>query len=321
LDAFRQSIEGNTITELYLRTYYPFVIDNYLLTDLPENLLKRGDFKRCPVLTGFTANEGSLTLAKSGLFGFKSTELKRQQNISHNDMANFLNEFFAYYPSYPHLMNKIISDLILHEYTKLTNLKDDLNLPIALMKTNYFQELSKIIADQSIVCPTYKLSDALAKYGSNVFLYLYSHRVSSSAWPVWYGAVNGDELAFTFGHTIANNNNKPRSVNSLNPWANSKHYYTNNEKILTKEMLGYWANFVRSGDPNNEWDTIKWPTYTLFSREDDTVHFSQSGQYMVFKINGTKISRGYSLEQCKFWSSYLPSLVDEHGIFICLYFK
>lgn len=311
LDAFRQSIEGNLITELYLKTYYTIVIDNELVHNTPEQLLKQGNFKRCPILTGFTANEGSFLIAKSGLLGFKTAELKKQQNISHNDLANFLNEYFAYYPNYPLSISKMVLDLILHEYTKLTTSKDDLNLPLSLIKSNYFSDLSKILADQAFVCPAYKFSDALSKYGANVYLYLYSHRVSSSQWPIWYGAVTGDELAFTFGHTIANN--KQKTTISYNPWANPKHLYTNNEKILTKEIIGYWSNFIKFNNPNSDWESVKWPQYTLYNRDDENVPFSQSGQYMVFKINGTKVSRGYSLEQCKFWNSYLPSLVDQHG--------
>jgi len=297
-----------------LKTYYPLVIDNDLIDGTPDDLLKKGLFKQCPILTGFTANEGSFTIARSGLLGFKISELKKQQNLTHADLFNFLSEYFAYYPNYSKSLNKMVLDLILHEYTKLTNVKDEVNLPSSLMKSSYFNDLSKIIADQACVCPIYKFSDALAKHGSHVYLYLYSHRVSSSPWPIWYGAVTGDELAFTFGHTIANN--KQKTTISYNPWASSRHLYTNNEKILTKEIINYWSSFIKFNNPNSEGgETVKWPHYTLYNRDDDTIPFSQSGQYMVFKINGTKVSRGYSLEQCKFWNSYLPNLMNEYGNF------
>ena len=42
--------------------YFAPVVDKNFLHDTPENLLKKGDFKKAKLMIGFTSNEGSIFL-------------------------------------------------------------------------------------------------------------------------------------------------------------------------------------------------------------------------------------------------------------------
>ena len=315
IDYLAHNNNNSRVSELYTSTLFPPVIDGYILQDSTINLLKNGHFNRCPLITGFNVDEGSLTIASSGLYD----DFKKQPQISHANLVKFLSSYFQYYPQYPDRSNELILKSILHEYTKLTETTYDENdLSQTLLKPNYFQTLNKIIGHQRSICPTYKFADLVSKYNNKVYVYLYAHRLSSTSWPTWYGAVHGDELAFTFGHVIASGRDTS-SFASPNPWANPKHRYTNLEKALASEIINNWANFAKYSNPNSPkiGYSRKWPEYSFYNNTNFNVsNYGYPGNYLIFKTNGTRAHRNFSLENCQFWNSYLPSIIQQNNLLI-----
>ena len=54
--------------------------------------------------------------------------------------------------------------------------------------------------------------------------------------------------------------------------------YTEEEKILSKKIMRYWANFARTGDPNRHPEgpiTDDWPVYTPNGKEYFTLDVGQ----------------------------------------------
>ena len=176
-------------------------------------------------------------------------------------------------------------------------------------KINYFRQLVRVLSDHEYVCPTYKLGDMFAELNNNVYMYLYSHRVSSTPWPKQYGAVHGDDLAFTFAFPLQTKNTSSQA------WSMPHGDYFKNEKLLANEIVNYWANFVKYDSPNEPDREAEWPEYRLIKRTYSEFARSQdlSAKYMVFKSTGNRASRGYSLETCIFWNSYLPRVLRNHG--------
>lgn len=243
--------------------------------------------------------------------------IRKRPKVSHADLKNIVKKVFNYYPAYPTEANPILLDAVLHEYTKILDVNP--NEPkSALLKPNYFHVLSKIIGDALFTCPTYKMIDMLAKHSpNNLYLYLFAHRVSSTPWPSWYGATHGDDLAFApFAHTVSERDES--TINGVNPWANPRHRYSSGEKLLTNEMISYWSAFAKSGESPNTKNNMYWPEYTLFKEDftsDNMTDVNESVRYIIFKSTGIRVNRGYSLEICQFWNSYIDRLLKENGIY------
>jgi carboxylesterase type B len=77
--------------------FFTPVVDNYFLTDFPINLLKNGDFKKCPVITGAVANEGNSFIT------YPSNVTSLDQELDYNMFRSIIKTYFNYYPAYPNL--------------------------------------------------------------------------------------------------------------------------------------------------------------------------------------------------------------------------
>lgn len=311
-DYLSSLINGNHLARWYLYSMFVPVIDGHVLAQSPLESMKVGNFKKCPILTGFTTDEGNMYTAYSGLFGLGQDDIRKQQNVNHTTLISFLKSYFSFYPTYPQESSQLMINSVLHEYTKILDETNMDGITSPLIKPSYFSALSKIIGDQMFKCPAYKFADLLAKENSEVYVYLFAHRVSSTPWPGSYGATHGDEMAFTFAHTISSR--REESIIGVNPWANPKHRYSNGEKALTRDIVTYWSNFVWSSSPNRKSSGFvkNWPKYTLLSVDaENMTDPSESVRYLILKTNGTRVNRGYALDACQFWNSYLPSLLKE----------
>lgn len=309
-----QNIEGNKFLEetsdfipfLSSSSFFGPVVDEIVLSETPVNSLKKGDFKKCPLITGFTTDEGSFFTGLSGLIN----SIVDQQLISHVQLSSYLDENLASGKD----TKGFVLNAILHEYTKMAKEINEDGILNPLSKPSYFGALNKIIGDYIFKCPAYKFIDLIAKNNDQVYLYLFAHRISSTPWPSWYGATHGDDLAFLFSYPLASSNNF-LSINE-NPWAKNHHRYSANEKKLNEELLEYWSSFIYKNNPNMINSNKIWPNYNLLSYDSDTGNMtipSEAGRYIIFRSGGSKIGRGYSLESCQFWNSYLPGLLIETG--------
>lgn len=306
-------LDGNANAASYLMSAFPPVIDGTIIKETPEEAFKRNNFKSCSILTGFAADEGSMFVAYAGLMGTKMTELRKQVSVNFTRLVDFLNDYLKYYPVYPKKSSKALIDLILFQYTKLTSSS---NHDSPLMRSNYFNALSRIIGDQVFVCPSLKLADTYARRNHSVYVYLYSHRLSTSPWPSWYGTVHADELAMVFGQPVSTKSYA--SAISTNPWLATRDGYFSLERRLSNDMMFAWANFIKNDNPNDMTNEqkilLKWPKYTVQKVLPGSK--AVDGQYLILKTNGTKISRNYALEECQFWNQLLPTIIEENGNFL-----
>ena len=306
-----QNIEENRLLEEtsdfipFLSSFFGPVLDEIVLDETPINSLKKGDFKKCPLITGFATDEGSFFTGLSGLID----SILDQQIISHAQLSSYLDENFIFGKN----TKGLVLNAILHEYTKMVKeINDGVLNPLS--KPSYFGTLNKIIGDFIFKCPTYKFIDLIAKNNDQIYFYLFAHRTSSTSWPSWYGATHGDDLAFLFHYPLASNNYFS-SINE-NPSAKNAHIYPIKERKLNEEFLEYWSNFIYNNNPNKIDSKKIWPKYNLLNYDIDTGNMtnpSEAGRYIIFRSGESKIGRGFSLESCQFWNSYLPGLLMESG--------
>jgi acetylcholinesterase len=74
---------------------------------------------------------------------------------------------------------------------------------------------------------------------------------------------------------------------------------------LSKQMMSYWANFAKTGNPSltgtGRWMDTYWPLHTPLKREILTLHAGPS-----------TILEGHRVRKCAFWKKFLPQLANDN---------
>ncbi|XP_041458268.1 cholinesterase 1-like [Lytechinus variegatus] len=168
---------------------------------------------------------------------------------------------------------------------------------------DYVEVASGILGDSMFVCPTFTLAQQIAQAGRNVFTYFMTHEPSHSMWGknmTGYGATHGEDLQYVFG------------IPFLYDVDEDKDYYMvgrlNEEEIgLSLQMIRYWSNFGKTGDPNlssvesdvvPEADFPVWPKYTTTEAGYKEITASFENRY-----------GNPNVKRCHFLESILPKLL------------
>lgn len=146
--------------------------------------------------------------------------------------------------------------------------------PVAKYNGNVLAALAAVDTDATFACPTETMTRALAASGP-VFAYEFADpdapEEQSGQWtpPLKLGATHGSELGYLFDYSLA-----------FNP----------QQKKLSDQMIGYWAQFVKTGSPNGVEGQPHWPT------------LSTTGQRLTLAPPGPKVSGTYAADhQCALW--------------------
>jgi carboxylesterase type B len=87
-------------------TFLP-VVDNYFLEEEPINLMNRGKFKKCPILTGANKDEGNW------LFVYAFPEYRNlsvRPEFDYETFKDFLTSLYHFYPQYPSMSSKSVME-------------------------------------------------------------------------------------------------------------------------------------------------------------------------------------------------------------------
>ncbi|XP_040828818.1 acetylcholinesterase isoform X1 [Ochotona curzoniae] len=240
------------------------VVDGDFLTDTPEALINAGDFQGLQVLVGVVKDEGTYFLVY-GAPGFS------KDNESLISRAQFLAGVRVGVPQ----ASDLAAEAVVLHYTDWLHPEDPARLRDAL---------SDVVGDHNVVCPVAQLAGRLAAQGARVYAYVFEHRASTLSWPLWMGVPHGYEIEFIFGLPL-----EP----SLN--------YTAEERTFAQRLMRYWANFARTGDPNDPRDlkAPQWPPYTAGAQ-----------QYVSLNLRPPEVRRGLRAQACAFWNRFLPKLLS-----------
>ena len=211
--------DNQWVTEGIMQFPFVPVIDGSFLTEEPEISLRNKNFKKCPVLLGSNKNEGSFfiiyELAQS--LNLKSITMKREKYLSS------MNRLFYFWPQYPHEITPLGLEAIIFQYTNWLDPDDELA---------NVEALDRAVADYHFVCQVNRFADAYAMAGQNTYYYYFTQRYKINPWPEWMGVLHADEITFTFGEPF-----KQKYLKN----------FTAEEKELSRQMMQYWINFVKSG--------------------------------------------------------------------------
>ncbi|XP_007567879.1 acetylcholinesterase [Poecilia formosa] len=259
------------------------VVDGDFLPDTPEAMINSGNFKDTQILLGVNQDEGSYFL----LYGAPGFSKDNESLISKEDFLEGVRL------SVPHA-NDIGLEAVVLQYTDWMDENNGVKNRDAM---------DDIVGDHNVICPlahfarsyaqhhTLKANLGMMNSGGNsqggVYLYLFDHRASNLAWPEWMGVIHGYEIEFVFGLPLEKRLN-----------------YTTEEKNLSRRMMKYWANFARTGNPNDGLlDTRKrWPLFT-----------ANEQKHVTLNTDPLKIHKGLRNQMCAFWNRFLPRLLNITG--------
>ncbi|XP_055951427.1 acetylcholinesterase-like [Argiope bruennichi] len=223
---------------------------NQCLKNVPADVLEKTEYEVFPGRGGDfypiygdelnpTNPRRDLTILESdklGFFGDKNTPFTREIAL------DATNKFIEFHPDLQSAEKYYVPALDLESVLKnkvYERVPDD--------DTHLFRhDIYTGFGDLDLVCPTVYFADQCAKQGNDVYYYNFVHRYNSSPFAPWMGVTHFSELQFVFG--------LPFLYTS---------YYTEEERKLSRQIISYWTNFVKYGQPDPEW-----PTYT----EDNPIY-------------------------------------------------
>ncbi|KAM7332495.1 hypothetical protein ACRRTK_009203 [Alexandromys fortis] len=171
----------------------------------------------------------------------------------------------------PMMLPPECSDLIMEEY--MGDTEDPQTLQI---------QYTEMMADFMFVVPALQVAHFQRSHAP-VYFYEFQHQPSyiKSIRPPYVKADHGDELSFVFGSYIFG----------------IKLFLTEEEELLNRRMMKYWANFARHGNPNSE----GLPFWPVLDHEE---------QYLQLNIQPA-VGRALKARRLQFWTQTLPQKIQE----------
>ncbi|XP_029472365.1 cholinesterase isoform X2 [Rhinatrema bivittatum] len=186
-------------------------VDGDFLMEMPEILVKLGQFKKTQILTGVNKDEGTYFLVYQ-IPGFS------KDNESLINSKEFRESIKL---SFPKATELGVESVIFH----YTNWEEEHE------PEKNRDAMDDIIGDYNFICPLIEFTKKFTELGNKAFLYYFDHQSSKLPWPKWMGVMHGYEIEFVFGLPM-----------------NRRLNYTKAEETLSRTMMRYWANFAKTGE-------------------------------------------------------------------------
>ncbi|KAL4234610.1 Cocaine esterase [Mactra antiquata] len=251
-------------------TGYDYVIDNQLIkreiatiTDLHENqVLEEVEFyKSLDVMNGFNSHEGFLIIE---VF---LANLAPDFLLTREQMKVLLGPALGIFLR--HHLHESILELIMHEYTNWTNPESQEEVRLQLIKL-----FGDLLYGTSAVITARMHGSSLIPKGNYMYHFVANPRFGILKTPEWInGANHGDDVSFITGV----NTDSPHGETGIT-W----------EAQLSRKMIRYWSNFMKSGDPNFPEPVMpSWPEYNMTSQSyiklEENMNNKSFGNFLLAK--------------------------------------
>ncbi|XP_049999630.1 liver carboxylesterase isoform X3 [Alexandromys fortis] len=243
-------------------TMIPAVVDGTFFPRHPRELLASGDFRPVPSIIGVDSDECGWGIP---LFMGLDHVIK---NITRETLPAVLKSRASHMMLPPEC-----SDLLMEEYM------GDVEDPQTLQAQ--FRELME---DFMFVIPALQVANFQRSHAP-VYFYEFQHQPSfikhKHLRPSHVRADHADHAAFVFGSDF---------------WG-LKIDLTEEEKLLNRRMMKYWANFARHGNPNSE----GLPYWPMMDNDE---------QFLQLDIHPA-VGRALKARRLQFWTQTLPQKIQE----------
>ncbi|XP_030828982.1 carboxylesterase 5A [Strongylocentrotus purpuratus] len=260
-------------------------LDGTFLEDTPDNLLYGEDSIPLPtaIMAGFNSQEGTASIRS--FFPEYSTR----------ETGPFINRSMFKTMVHSSLLgsdkHSLIRESVYQEYVDWSRVDyDDLDYFDAYVP--FYSDYIWRSGSDASVRRYYELGVA------NIYQYYFTHTPSSSfsragpVNPTWLGAGHTEEFQFVFGWSFDEN------------ILQYKHELTDDEKMLSAQMMKMWTNFAKSGNPTRESpdsspdpDLPVWSPYTI-----------PELNYLEIRLNNSITERAVQACGMAFWNRYIPEL-------------
>uniref|UniRef100_A0A8P4G5B1 Carboxylic ester hydrolase n=1 Tax=Dicentrarchus labrax TaxID=13489 RepID=A0A8P4G5B1_DICLA len=212
--------------------YLGAVVDGVFLTDTAEELLKRKEVLKVPVMMGITNHEFGWILPQSFAPPGWENGMNRESVLAVMNMFN---------PTGASSVNRLIAD----EYLKDAKTPEEIR-----------DGFTEVVGDLLMTLPVVKVAGYHSDAGVPVYMYEFVHRaeIHRHTRPSFVKADHADDVGFMFGGCFWNGHIK--IIGNI----------TKEDERLCRTMMAYWANFARAGSPNGP-SVVSWPQYDRQKQE------------------------------------------------------
>ncbi|XP_029336733.1 acylcarnitine hydrolase-like isoform X2 [Mus caroli] len=238
----------------------PAVVDGQFFPRHPKELLASEDFHPVPSIIGVNTDEYGWIIPM--VMG-SAQMIKR---ITRENLQAVLKD-----TAVQMMLPPECGDLLMEEYMGDTEDAQTLQA-----------QFTEMMGDFMFVIPALQVANFQRSHAP-VYFYEFQHPPSyfKNVRPPHMKADHADEIPFVFGSSF---------------WG-MKLDFTEEEKLLSRRMIKYWANFARHGNPNSE-GLPYWPV------------MDHDEQYLQLDIQPA-VSRALKARRLQFWTKTLPQKIQE----------
>ncbi|XP_034378069.1 pyrethroid hydrolase Ces2e-like isoform X1 [Arvicanthis niloticus] len=238
----------------------PAVVDGEFLPKHPQELLASADFHPVPSIIGVNNDEYGWLLPM--ILGSDQTINKITRETLQAVLKNTTTQM---------MLPPECGDLLMEEYMGDTEDPETLQA-----------QFREMMGDFMFIIPALQVAHFQSSHAP-VYFYEFRHEANylKDVRPPHVKADHGDEVPFVFGNSF---------------WG-MKLDLTGEEKLLSRRMMKYWANFARHGNPNSK-GLPHWPM------------FDHNEQYLKLDTQPA-VGRALKSRRLQFWTKILPQKIQE----------